>query len=312
MKRLQLGTRKSPLAMAQALEVRDNLAKLWPSLTIEVVPMTTAGDRDLKTSLTSVADKGFFTAAIEQSLIDGTIDIAVHSLKDLPTLLEEPFIIGAYSQREDARDALISRRGQSFESLPEKARLGTSSLRRKAQLHSKRPDVVCEDLRGNLQTRLAKFEADESWDGIVLAMAGLHRMGLTDRVTEIFDFETLLPAPGQGVIAVECLQDRPEVLELLAPMNHQPSADAALAERTFLAALGGGCQTPLGTYCCSVQEGLKLSAKVLSVDGSQMVAVEVIGDDPLSLGAVAARRALDQGAGVLLAASDTTSDEANR
>ncbi len=303
---LRIGTRKSALALAQTKRVCERLAALYPAMRLEIADMTTAGDIDQKTSLSSVADKGFFTQAIEEGLREKTIDIAVHSLKDLPTVLDDDFTIGAYCFREDARDAFLSRGNVCFGDLPEGARVGTSSVRRKAQILAMRPDLTCVEVRGNLQTRWEKLERGEEMDAMMLAMAGLVRMGWQDRVTEVFSYEQMLPAPGQGIIAVECLKERTDICELLASLNDEKSAQAAIAERTFLQAMGGGCLTPLGAHASFEEGNLVLEAGVFQQDGSAGIRVTCEGLDAEELGRAAAREVLSSGGEELLVAESAS------
>ncbi|MEG0791012.1 MAG: hydroxymethylbilane synthase [Gordonibacter sp.] len=299
---VRIGTRKSELAMWQARWVQSRLQECYPAMRVELVPLDTQGDKKLDVPLPSVADKGFFTAEIEQDLYERRIDIAVHSLKDLPTELPEGLAVGAYCERADAHDAFLGKGGIAFADLPENACIGTSSLRRAAQLRRMRPDLVCVDIRGNLNTRWRKLQEDDRMAGIVLAAAGVLRLGWSDRISSLLPYDSMLPAPGQGIIAVECLVGRSDIEEVLSAVNHVPSERAARAERTFQACLEGGCQTPIGAIADCAGDVVKLDAGVFSLDGTQAVRVRVQGESAEDVGRLAAEQALRQGAKPLLAA----------
>ena len=320
----RIGTRKSQLALWQAEFVKAELEKAYPHMRVELVTMDTEGDRKLEVSLSSVAGKGFFTAEIEERLYNGQIDIAVHSLKDLPTELPEGLEIGTYCVREDPRDAFLSKDGVThLEDLPQGAKVGTSSLRRIAQLRRFRPDIECVEIRGNLNTRWRKLQESEDLAGIILAAAGVIRLGWQDRITHFFDRSNLLSAPGQGIVAVEAASDREDVREILSVINHKPTELKARAERGFLSALGGGCQTPIAALAEVSEENTSISSaadatvsvgsaesenttitlygRVISLDGKACVNVEVSGNNPEEVGAEAARVALENGACDILA-----------
>lgn len=301
MKALRIGSRKSALALWQARWVRDRLRGCFPDLPVDIVTMDTAGDRNLATPLPSIADKGFFTAEIEEALFSGGIDLAVHSLKDLPTELPCGLEIGAYCERADARDAFLGKGNVAFADLPEGAQVGTSSLRRVAQVKRLRPDVVCVDMRGNLNTRWRKLQESDALAGIILAAAGVDRLGWQDRVTGRFPCDEVIPAPGQGVIAVEIASAREEVRAIVRAVNHRPSEYAARAERAFLAALDGGCQTPLGAFATCEGDAVELEGIVLSLDGSCAVRARGAGTDPEEAGRRAAEQARARGADAILA-----------
>lgn len=298
---LRLGTRGSPLALWQAKWVSAQLRKRYTNITIELVTITSTGDELPDIPLPALGNKGLFTDRIEERLLDGSIDIAVHSLKDLPTVLPEGLEVAAYTQREDARDVLISTSGASLAELPSHARVGTSSLRRRAQLLGHRPDVVCVDLRGNVHTRIKKLERSSDMAAIVMAAAGIIRAGLSDVITEYLDEDTFLPAPGQGVIAVEIASERDDMRSLLQSINHRPSEYEALAERIFLQELEGGCQVPIAARAVYATDGrLDLRGMVSCVDGTQQVKVQVSGCDPVLVGTEAAALALEKGAAGIL------------
>ena len=309
MKRLVIGTRKSELALWQAKWVRERLIEAHPGLEVELAETDTAGDRDLATPLPLVDGKGVFTAEIEEGLRDGTIDLAVHSLKDLPTELPEGFEIGAYCMRHDPRDAFLGKDGMTLADLPEGARIGTSSLRRAAQVHRVRPDVECVSIRGNLATRWRKLQEDEGMAGIILAVAGVERLGWSDRITEYLAPDVVMPAAGQGIIAVEVAAGRDDAAALVRAVNHAESERAARAERSFLAALEGGCQTPIGALAACAGDVVRLSGMVCSLDGGSMVRVECTGTQPERVGREAAEDALAQGAAGILPAHADRSGE---
>lgn len=245
---LRIATRKSALAVAQTKLVADALVSLCPDIAYELVTMTTEGDRRLDKSLASFGGKGVFIKELEISLLDGRADIAVHSLKDMPAEVLPEFKLAAVMRREDPRDAFIARGGASginFMDLPAGARVGTGSIRRVVQLKALRPDIEYVPIRGNIQTRLSKLE---KLDGVVLAAAGLKRMGLVDQVTEYFDTDKVLPASGQGILAIETLADNAQVAGVLARVNDAPTYCIAVAEMAFLKALNAGCQFPVASF----------------------------------------------------------------
>lgn len=300
MKRLVIGTRKSPLALWQTEWVKSLLIGQYPDLEIDLVTMDTEGDRDLEKPLPLVDGKGVFTAELESGLRDDSIDLAVHSLKDLPTELPEGLEIGAYCERHDPRDVFLGKRDLTLRDLPQGARIGTSSLRRAAQVNRFRPDVECVNIRGNLATRWRKLQEDESMSGIILAAAGVIRLGWQERITEYLSHDLVLPAAGQGVIAVEVASHRGEVAQIVQAVNHEESEREARAERSFLKALEGGCQVPIGALATCAGGVVSLEGMVCSLDGSRMVRVERTGTLPESVGQDAARDALEQGAAEIL------------
>lgn len=283
---MRLATRGSALALAQAELARQALRRVHPDLTIEFVQVRTRGDRLQGVSLESVEGRGFFTDELERALERGEAELAVHSLKDLPTEVPPGFAIGAVLPREDPRDVLVSRHG-GLSDLPAGARVGTDSARRRTQLAVHRPDLVFEPVRGNVPTRLRKLDAGE-FDALVLAAAGLRRLGLADRLGHPLDPDVCLPAPGQGAIALEGLADG-EWLEVARAATDRDSQVAVTAERACLAALGGGCQTATGALA-RLEGGRLVLAAVMAAGGS-VRRVEVEGDvlDPLSCGLAAAR-----------------------
>lgn len=268
---LRIGTRASRLALWQAEWVQTRLQQLHPGLQVELVKIQTAGDRILDTPLAKIGGKGLFVKEIEEALLDGRVDLAVHSMKDVPTLLPPGLELRCITERADPRDCLVLADGlSSFAALPQGARIGTSSLRRRAQLLHRRPDLQISDLRGNVDTRLRKM-AEQGLDGIVLAAAGLKRLGYEDRIGACLEPEECLPAIGQGALALECRSDDPATHALLAPLHHELTATAVAAERAFLARLEGGCQVPVAGYAQLLDGRLELTGLVARIDGSEVL-----------------------------------------
>ncbi len=301
---LHIGSRGSQLALWQANHIADRLRGAGHEVTIEII--RTLGDAMQHVPFAQVGDgqrdaKGMFTKEIEEALFEKRIDLAVHSLKDLPTELAGPFTIAAIPQRADARDAFVSVRHASFEALPHNARIGTSSLRRQAQLRAQRADVECVEFRGNVDTRLRKL-AEGQVDAIILASAGLERLGLTQHRRECFSPLILCPAAGQGALAIEVRAADEETIAALEFLNHEPTRYAVTAERAALAALGGGCQVPIGIHCFSGDEGYTVVAAVAAPDGTEVlrVVLDRQSGDPRTVGASVAARLLEQGAQRLL------------
>ena len=299
-----LGTRASALARWQTAHVGDLLQQAWPGLEVHTRVISTRGDRVLDTPLPLMGGKGVFTAELEAALLRGEIDFAVHSLKDLPTETPPGLVIGAVPPRGQAGDALVSRAGYTLATLPQDAAVGTSSSRRAAQLLHHRPDLRVLDIRGNVDTRLKKaFDPDGDYDAILLALAGLERLGQTHTVSQVLALDEMLPAPGQGALAVQCRQEA-DSLRWLAPLNHAASEIAVTAERAFLAGLGGGCALPIAAYGEVEGSTLHLRGRVTAPDGSQQVDAALRGAAELAaareLGAALAQVALDQGAARLL------------
>lgn len=297
---LTVGTRGSALARWQSEWVARGLEAEWPGLRCRFELFTTAGDKLLDRPLPEIGGKGLFTEELEQVLRAGSIDLAVHSLKDLPVAPSEGLALGAIAAREDARDVLVCPVGHSLAGLPAGSRLGTSSLRRAAQLRLARPDLVLVPARGNVDTRLRKARAGE-YDAVVLAAAGLLRLGLEAAITEYLPFDVMLPAPGQGALAVQCRADDAATLARLAALDDARTRSAVIAERAFLAGLGGGCSAPIAALAQVLPGGrLSLRGLVAASDGSGAVRVIGEGDDPESLGATLAADALARGAGAWL------------
>jgi len=303
---LRMGTRGSALARWQTDHVAALLQHAWPGLRIEIEVLHTQGDRILDKPLPAIGGKGLFTAELEGALRAGTIDLAVHSLKDLPTELEEGLIIGAIPERAPVHDVVISRSRLPLAHLPPDAHIGTSSLRRAAQLRRCFPHFQLLDIRGNIDTRIHKAQdPDGPYDAIILARAGVERLGRGAAIGEVLALELMLPAPGQGALAIQCRADQ-RLLELLAPIDHAATRCAVEAERAFLAGLGGGCSVPVAAYG-QVQDGLlAMQGRVTAADGSQQVDVQLEGDPGAAqaLGRRLAHLARNQGAASLLGVNE--------
>jgi hydroxymethylbilane synthase len=298
-----LGTRASALARAQTELVAKLLTAAWPGLECATTVLVTAGDRTQESGepLPEIGGKGLFTAELERALRDGEIDLAVHSLKDLPTEDTPDVLLGAVTAREDVRDCLVAREAGSLAELPAGARVGTSSLRRAAQLRALRDDLDVQSIRGNIDTRVRKVD-DGEYDAAVLAAAGVRRIGLESAVTEWLSTETMLPAPGQGALAVQCRSGDDALRGILAALDDPVGRAETTAERAFLRALGGGCAAPVAALAVSTTTPrVRLQGLVASVDGAQMVRVHGEGE-PLELGERLAAEALAAGADRILAA----------
>ncbi|MBR0358684.1 MAG: hydroxymethylbilane synthase [Selenomonadaceae bacterium] len=308
-KKLIVGTRSSQLALWQADFVIGELRKRYPDLAIEKRLMTTKGDKILNAPLAKIGGKGLFTKELETAMLAGEIDIAVHSLKDMPVMVPEGLVITAVTERADAGDALVSQRYGSFGALPEGAKVGTSSLRRRAQLLHARPDLQIVDLRGNVNTRLRKLE-EENFDGIILACAGLKRLGFGERIRQVLPQSLCLPAVGQGALAIESRIDDRETRELLSFLDDGITRACTAAERGFLATVEGGCQVPVGVYAQPVDnadiledahtgkaEAIRVEAVIASLDGRKLFrdSVEGAADEAEFLGISLANKLLDMG-----------------
>ncbi|GGI96363.1 porphobilinogen deaminase [Alicyclobacillus cellulosilyticus] len=301
--RVRVASRKSALALQQTRWVISSLAAHLPGWTFEVVPIVTQGDRMLDVSLAELGGKGLFVSEVEQALLDGRADIAVHSLKDVPAEVADGLALAGMPPREDPRDVLIARSAESLADLPPGARVGTSSLRRMALLRALRPDLRIEPLRGNIDTRLRKL-AEDGFDAIVLAAAGLKRMGWADRISAYLDPELFTPAVGQGVLAVECRADDRVLCEALRRWTDGPTRTAAMAERALLAELAGGCQVPVGGYATVGPDGrIHLRGMVADREGTCVLRAEARGDNPFEVGRAVAAALQAQGAGGVIAAA---------
>jgi hydroxymethylbilane synthase len=298
---LRIATRKSQLALWQAEHVAQLLRHSHPGIEVELVPMSTKGDLIQDRSLAAIGGKGLFIKELEVAMLEGHADLAVHSMKDVPYELPDGFVIGAVLERADPRDALVGRAAASLAALPQGARVGTSSLRRQAQLLATRPDLSIHALRGNVGTRLRRLD-DGELDAIVLACAGLERLGWESRITARLSPRESLPAVSQGIIGIECRADDAATLARLAPLEHRPTRIVMDAERSFSARLGGSCQSPIAAHAALDGDRLHLDGLVAEPDGSRLWRDTVAGraDDAAALGAGLATRVLEAGAAALL------------
>jgi hydroxymethylbilane synthase len=303
MKTLKIATRQSPLALWQAEHIRARLQELHADLQVELVTFVTQGDKILDTPLAKIGGKGLFVKELEAALLDGRADLAVHSMKDVPMALPEGLSLAVICEREDPLDAFVSNTYASFDELPQGAKVGTSSLRRKSQILKARPDLEIIDLRGNVGTRLSKLDAG-NYDAIILASAGLKRLGLVDRIRHTLNPAISLPAVGQGALGLECRDRDQAVLDLILPLLHAETDACVRAERAFNAYLEGGCQVPIAGYA-TLQDGkIAIEGRVGSVDGATLLQAELQGDvnQAEQLGVALAQNLLAQGAGDLLKA----------
>ena len=298
---LKIATRKSALALWQAEFVKARLEHFHPELTVELVPMVTKGDIILDSPLSKVGGKGLFVKELEVAMLEGRADIAVHSMKDVPVEFPEGLGLEIICEREDPRDAFVSNTINSLAELPQGAIVGTSSLRRQCQIKALRPDLDIRDLRGNVNTRLAKLD-DGQYDAIILAAAGLIRLEMPERIREFIEPEVMLPANGQGAVGIECRVDDERVKSLLAPLEHAETRHRVLAERAMNRALEGGCQVPIGSYATITGDKVHLRGLVGAIDGSTILHSEVNGNvnDGEQLGNQLAEQLLELGADVIL------------
>lgn len=301
--KLVIASRESRLAMWQAEHVRSKLRELYPHCNVEILGMTTRGDQILDRTLSKVGGKGLFVKELEVAMSEGRADLAVHSLKDVPMDLPAGFALTAVLEREDPRDAFVSNDYASLDDLPDGAVVGTSSLRRQSLIAAHYPKLIVKPLRGNLDTRLGKLDRGE-YAAIILAAAGLRRLGLPQRIRAFLSPDQSLPAPGQGAMAIEILADRADLKALLAPLNHAATALAVTAERTVSKSFGGSCQVPLAAYATVEGDTMRLRAMVATPDGQRMATVEASGaaSAPDLLGAQIAKELQAQGAEAILAA----------
>lgn len=299
---LIIATRESALALWQAHHVRDRLMRLHPGLQVELLGMTTQGDQILDVTLNKIGGKGLFVKELEQALLEGRADLAVHSLKDVPMILPEGFALAAIGEREDPRDAFVSSKYRQLSELPPGAVVGTSSLRRESQLRVRYPHLDIQPLRGNVNTRLRKLD-EGLYDAIILAAAGLKRLGFSDRITALLEPEQSLPAAGQGAIGIEIRAGREDLLPLLMPLHHSETAACVRAEREVSRQLGGSCQVPLGAYAIMLNGHLYLRGFVAQPSGDPFIQAEVSGspDDPEALGLQLANTLREQGAEQIIA-----------
>ena len=303
MKILKIATRQSPLALWQAEHIRARLEALHADLKVELVTFVTQGDKILDTPLAKIGGKGLFVKELEAALLDGRADLAVHSMKDVPMALPEGLSLAVICEREDPLDAFVSNTYHSFDELPQDAKVGTSSLRRKTQILKQRPDLNIIDLRGNVGTRLSKLDSG-LYDAIILASAGLKRLGLAERIRHTLQPEISLPAVGQGALGLECRATDQGVLDLILPLLHAETDTCVRAERAFNAYLEGGCQVPIAGYATLNQGQLHIEGRVGSVDGVTLLKVQLSGapEQAEQLGVNLAQKLLEQGAGDLLKA----------
>ncbi len=299
---IRIATRRSLLALWQAEHVAAELTRLVPDCRVELVPLSTRGDEVLDRSLQKIGGKGLFIKELEVAMEDGRADIAVHSMKDVPAMMPDGFCIAAILERGNPRDALLARDGATLDSLPDGARIGSSSLRRQAQILAGRPDVSVQPLRGNVQTRIARLDAGE-FDAIVLAAAGLERLGLTGRISEEFDPARMLPAASQGVIGIECLAGRGDLRELLTVLAHPDTGSTTAAERAVARRLEASCHSPVASFATLDGSRLSLTALVASADGRQVLRASREGDgaDAAAVGHALADELLAAGADRILA-----------
>ena len=303
MTQLVIASRESPLAMWQAEHIRDRLTGLYPDLQVSILGMTTQGDQILDKTLNKIGGKGLFVKELEQALADGRADLAVHSIKDVPMELPDGFALAAICEREDPRDAFVSNTYASLAELPPGSVVGTSSLRRECQLRARFPQLDVRPLRGNVQTRLRKLDEGE-YDAILLAEAGLKRLKLDARIRTELSPADSLPAVGQGALGIEIRAGRPDLMALLAPLNHPVTYACVSAERAMSRALGGSCQVPLGGYATQDGDLLTLRGFVATTDGRTMLTAEVSAPAEYAdaRGRAVARKLLDQGADDIMAA----------
>jgi len=301
-KLIKLGTRKSLLALTQSTMIKKLIENQHPGVTVELVKIVTKGDKILDVPLAKVGGKGLFVKEIEEAMLRGEIDMAVHSMKDVPAELPAELVMGVVPKREDPRDAFIANQYKSVHDLPMGAKVGTSSLRRRSQLAHLRPDLVIEDLRGNLDTRLRKLD-EGLYDAIILAAAGLNRLGLAERATAFFSPAEMLPAVAQGALGIELRRDDQELLDGLAFLDDSPTSVAVAVERSFLHRLEGGCQVPLGCFAELLDQQVSATGLVASVDGKEIIRKTVSGapERAVELGRELAEGLLGMGGQAILA-----------
>lgn len=307
---LTIGTRDSALAMWQTNWVREQLQKIYPQLEIQVKPIKTQGDKILDVALAKIGDKGLFTKELEVAMLNGEIDLAVHSMKDLPTQLPKGLMVGAITQRHDPADIVITKGNVKLLDLPQGAIIGTSSLRRQAQLYNMRPDFVLKDIRGNLNTRLKKFQ-EQDYHAMILAAAGVERLGWANVISERLDPKIFLPAVGQGALGIEIRQGDEDVFQIVQKLSHQHTDIAIRAERALLRTLEGGCQIPIGALGEVSNNKLHLQGLVGSLDGTKIIIADQWGsiDNPEELGIKVAQKLIEQGAVEILSEIRTKFNE---
>ena len=298
---IRIATRKSPLALWQAEFVKAELERFHPGIQVELVPMSTKGDKILDTPLAKVGGKGLFVKELEVAMLEGRADIAVHSMKDVPMEFPQGLGLSVICEREDPQDAFVSNQYGSIDELPQGSIVGTSSLRRQCQLKAQRPDLEIRDLRGNLGTRLGKLD-DGQYDAIILASAGLIRLEMPERIAQKIPVDFILPAGGQGAVGIECRVDDSETQNLLAPLNHADTATRIIAERAVNNRLQGGCQVPIGAFAQLDGNQLTIDALVGSLDGEQIIQKQISGprDNAEQMGIEIAEQLLASGADKIL------------
>lgn len=298
---LIIATRESPLALSQAESIKTALLKIHPQLSVELLGITTQADKLLDVTLNAIGGKGLFVKELEEALLDGRADIAVHSMKDVPMDLPEGLCLPVIGKREDARDAFVSNQFSSLAQLPNNASLGTSSLRRQTQIHAIRPDINMLNLRGNINTRLKRLDADE-FDALILAAAGLNRMHLHSRIRSYLSIEVSLPAAGQGALGIECRQDDEKLLTLIAALNDDITHTCVTAERALCKRLGGGCQVPVAAYAQIHHQELILRGLVANRHGTRLLRAQLSGNphQAEAIGLRVAEELLQQGAEKIL------------
>lgn len=306
---LVIATRESPLALWQAKWVQQQLQKIYPTLSVTLLGLTTTADQTLNTTLQKIGGKGLFVKELEDALLNGQADIAVHSMKDVPMDLAPEFFIAAVCERDDPHDAFVSNDYQTLFELPAGAKVGTSSLRRQSQLAALRPDLQLVNLRGNINTRLLRLDAGE-FAAIILAAAGLKRLGLNERIRSVLTIEQVLPAAGQGALAIECLASNQHVIDLMAPLNHAQTDACVTAERALCRRLGGGCQVPIGAFAELLNDHVKLRGLVGRPDGTLLLHAEHRGATQTvdALGVNVAEQLLEKGAANILDALRQNND----
>ncbi len=301
-KKLVIASRESALAMWQALHIQARLQALYPSCDVQILGMTTTGDQILDSPLSRIGGKGLFVKELEMALADGSADLAVHSMKDVPMNLPEGFVMAATGEREDPRDAFISNNFNALEDLPHGSIVGTSSLRRQSQIQARFPNLKIESLRGNVQTRLRKLDEDQ-YAAIILAAAGLIRLGLGDRIRQFISPALSIPAVGQGALGIEINASRTDLIDILAPLNHIDTQLCVEAERGFSRALAGSCTVPLGAYAVRNGNNINMTGFVASVDGKQILRETASGgiNDAEMVGKTLAAKLVARGADKILA-----------
>lgn len=299
---LRIGTRGSKLAIWQADFVKQLISEKFPQLETDITVIKTTGDRDLLSPLSVIGGKGVFVKEIEEALLSEGIDIAVHSMKDVPTVLPEGLILGSFLKRHDPRDALLTNSGLGIGDLPPGTRVGTGSLRRGSQLLHFYPELEIIDIRGNVDTRIRKLRESKDYDAIILAMAGLERMGLTDEVAEVLSPEISVPAPGQGIITIECRESDASTKDIISEISHGPTCVAADTERAYLIRLSGDCNVPVGCFAEVGEESVTVTGTVISPDGKTLIRETMTEplDDPRGLGERLAEKVLANGGDKIL------------